>query len=478
MGKFNTKNKNETLTVNRAGGEAYTQSPKLALVSLLLTSFVKNQYYRTEDEIHTDVSNLLDMLPDKKFAAKAAIYARTKFGMRSISHLVAGQIAERVKGETWTKDFFNKVVFRPDDMSEILAYYYSRGNKNEPNALKKGFAQALAKMDEYKLAKYKKDGAAVSMIDIVNLVHPKETPAIKALMTGTLKAPETWEVEMTKTKGDETLKKEVWEKLIRERKLGYFALLRNLRNIVEQSPEVLDEALEMFTDENLIKKSLVLPFRFMTAIKQLEEDGIVNNKLYVALNKALETSFANVPHFDGKTLVVVDHSGSMDSGEHGNMTNFEIGAMFAVSLAKSNDADFLYFGDDARYYTINPLDSTTTLVKVLNGLNEGSTEVGHGTNFHSIFETANKAYDRIIIFSDMQGWSGYDAPVQSYADYRKRTGANPKIYSIDLTGYGDMQFAENQIYCLAGFSDKLFDLMKLLETDRNIMINEIEKVEL
>ena len=475
--KFNTK-QSENKTENLAGGEAFVQSPKLALVSLLLTSFVKNQYYRDADESMEEVSKLMDKIPDKKFAAKAAIYARTKFGMRSISHVVAGQVAERIKGETWTKDFFDKIVYRPDDMAEILAYYYSRGNKNEPNSLKKGFAKAFARFDEYQLAKYKKDGAEVSLIDLVNLTHPKETPAIKALMTGTLPAANTWEVEMTKTKGDADMKKEVWAKLLKEKKLPYFALLRNLRNIVEQSPEVLPLALEALTNEASIKKSLVLPFRFMTAIKQLEEDGIKGRDLYVALNKALETSFQNVPKFDGETLVVVDHSGSMDSGEHGNMSNFEIGALFGVALAKSNDADFLYFGDEAKYYTINPLDSTATLVKVLEGLNEGSTEVGHGTNFHSIFEVANKAYDRVVIFSDMQGWIGYDAPTASFNDYKKRTGANPKIYSFDLTGYGNMQFPEANVFCLAGFSDKVFDLMKLLEQDKNVMISEIEKTEL
>ncbi|MDE1770632.1 MAG: hypothetical protein KGI28_08800, partial [Thaumarchaeota archaeon] len=46
-------------------------------------------------------------------------------------------------------------------------------------------------------------------------------------------------------------------KLIKERKIGYFALLRNLRNISEQAPEIMNEALEMLVDEKLIKSSLV-----------------------------------------------------------------------------------------------------------------------------------------------------------------------------------------------------------------------------
>ena len=80
--------------------------------------------------------------------AKAGIYARTKFGMRSISHALAGEIAKKVKGEKWTKNFFDKIVYRPDEMTEILAYYYAtNGNGKEPNALKKGFAKAFTRID-------------------------------------------------------------------------------------------------------------------------------------------------------------------------------------------------------------------------------------------------------------------------------------------------------------------------------------------
>lgn len=131
MSKFNTKNSNTTKTVNLAGGEAFIESPKLELISLLLTSFVKDQYYRSSKEALTQLQTLIDANADKRFVAKAAIYARTKFGMRSISHAVAGELATRVKGESWTKNFFDKIIYRPDDMTEILAYYYNLGNKIE-----------------------------------------------------------------------------------------------------------------------------------------------------------------------------------------------------------------------------------------------------------------------------------------------------------------------------------------------------------
>jgi hypothetical protein len=103
---------------------------------------------------------------------------------------------------------------------------------------------------------------------------------------------------------------------------------------------------------------------------------------------------------------------------------------------------------------------------------------GGGTDFHSIFKKMNKAYDRVIILSDMQGWVGYDSPKKEFNDYCKKYNCKPIVYSFDLAGYGDMQFPEQNVFCLAGFSEKVFDVMKMLETDKAAMIKEIEKVEL
>ena len=471
--KFNKPTNQTNKTVNYAGGEAFIESPKLEFISILLTSFVQNQFYRSEDEGIERVVKLIDNIGNKKFIAKSAIYARTKFGMRSISHLVAGEVAKRVKGKQWTKKFYEKVVYRPDDITEILAYYLNKYNKPIPNSLKKGLAKAITKFDEYSLGKYRGAKHSLSLVDVVNLVHPKPTKAIDKLVKGTLRSKDTFQVDLTRAgqeaKTDEEkeqLKAKAWTRLIKEKKLGYFALLKNIRNIYEQAPEVLDEALKMLVNERLIKKSLVLPFRFTTAIQEIEKlNGSKVRDILIALNKAIDFSLSNVPQFEGDTLVVLDTSGSMDGRPA------EIGALFSAVLVKANNADFISFSSNAQYQTLNPMDSTLTLAKSI------KFAMG-GTNFHSIFETANKAYKRIIILSDMQGWIGYDCPTRTFAEYKQRTGANPFVYSFDLQGYGTLQFPERNVFALAGFSEKVFDIMKLLESDKQALINEIEKIEL
>jgi hypothetical protein len=151
----------------------------------------------------------------------------------------------------------------------------------------------------------------------------------------------------------------------------------------------------------------------------------------------------------------------------------EIGSLFAVALYKSNNADFMAFSDDAKYFNMLSIDSCCSLsMAIQRGATMG------GTDFHSIFIRADKAYDRIIILSDMQGWIGYESPVKDFNAYCRKYNCSPFIYSFDLNGYGDMQFPENKVFCIAGFSEKIFDVMKLLEQDKNALISEIEKTDL
>lgn len=474
MARFNTTTE-ATKVINKAGGEAYSQTPELELVSILLTSFANDQFYRSANDTFERLKELIKQC-DKKFIAQAAIYARTKFGMRSITHCVASELARHISGETWAKNFYDSIIYRPDDMMEILSYHTSKNGK-VPNSIKKGFAKAFERFDKYSLAKYRGEGKGFKLVDVVNLVHPtpteKNAEAIKALVKGELKSFDTWESQLTKAGQTATseeekteFKKEVWVGLVKEKKIGYFALLRNLRNIIEQAPEVIDIALETLQTEAIIKKSLVLPFRFTTAYEEIQKlnDGKIVRKVLVALNKAVDIAVNNVPVFDGETLVVLDKSGSMEGKPA------QIGALFAAVLIKSNNSDFMCFSDNAKYVNVNPNDSTITIansIKFASG----------GTNFHSIFQTANKKYDRIIILSDMQGWIGGNAPTIEYNEWKKTTNSNPFIYSFDLNSYGSMQFPEQNVFAIAGFSEKIFDVMKFMETDKKALINEIKKVE-
>ncbi len=475
--KFNTAKSSRPRgkTINLAGGEAFVETAKVELASLLLTSTLGDQYYRPGDAAADRIKDLVTQTGDKKFVAKAALYARKEAGMRSVTHLVASELAHQVKGEAWTARFYDRVVHRPDDALETLACYLGTHGRPIPNALKKGLGRALARFDEYQIAKYRRTNAELTLVDLVNLVHPPHTEALRKLVNGTLAPAETWETKLTQAgaaAADEAeladLKKDAWAELIRTRKLGYFALLRNLRNIVASAPESVDAAIAMLTDARLIAKSLVLPFRFTTALEALQASGLPDaGRMLSALSDAVDASLANVPVFEGRTLVALDGSGSMMGRP------IKIGALFTATLAKANDADVMLFSDDAQYVSINKRDSTLTVAAWLE-----SQCASAGTNFHAIFQRAIRKYDRIIILSDMQGWIGHDTPAASFEAWKQQHDAEPKVFSFDLQGYGTLQFPQRDVYCLAGFSDKTLDTLQRLESDQAAFLKQIEAIEL
>lgn len=476
MSRFNQKAVGSK-TTNMAGGQAYEETPELALVSLLLTSFANDKFYEKADASFDRLKELIAKC-DKLFVAKAAVYARNKFGMRSISHVTASELAKHIGGFGWAKDFYNAVVFRPDDIVEILAYHLSKNGK-ETNAMRKGLGEAFGKFDAYQLAKYRCENKALTLLGAMKLMHPTPTErnkeALAALKKGELKSTGTWESKLTQAgqkaeteEEKDELKSSAWAELISTKKISYFALLRNLRNIIEQAPASIQGAIEILTDAGRIKKALVLPFQFMTAydeISKMTGGGPIRDILR-AISMAIDISLSNVPKFDGETLIVLDVSSSMLDHE---AKAAKIGRLFAAALIKANDADFMTFDGDARYINLNYNDTVTTIANNIN-FNGGSTD------FHSIFLRMNKKYDRVIILSDMQGWVGYRPPTQALASYKEKFSANPSIFSFDLQGYGSLQFPERNVFALAGFSERVFDIMKLLETDKKALINEINKV--
>ena len=165
----------------------------------------------------------------------------------------------------------------------------------------------LVKFDEYQLAKYSRGdkGDKVKLRDVLRLIHPnpadnKKEPMAsaiyKSILDGTIKVPDTWEVALSGGAD----KHETFERLIRENKLGYLALLRNLRNMVQAGvdPALIQQAL---LEGNA---SRVLPFRFVAAARAVPQ-------LEPLIDKALLKRIESMESLSGSTVVLVDVSGSM-----------------------------------------------------------------------------------------------------------------------------------------------------------------------
>ena len=515
MSKFNSKKTNTTKTTNLAGGVAYKESNKLALASLLVTSFLTDKAYESEQQITKRLETLYKELlkEDKTFFAKASIYARDKFRLRSISHLASAILGEGLtdnqysdEDKKWLVNYFNKIVMRGDDITEIISAYKSRPNAyvskagriQLPMVMKHGFSKAMGKMDSYQFAKYKCENRETSMIDAVRMTHAEATDknreALAQLVAGTLKNTETWEAKQSsagKAGADATskeekqaavaeAKKEAWSEFVAKGdKIEYMALLRNLRNILEQADEsTIKKALELVQKPELVNRSKQLPFRFLTAMVELKQ-ATNRRDVYTALDNALELSVDNCPVFPGRTAILVDVSGSMDCScsTCGRAQVTTVAGIFAGALYKKNDSDIILFGSTARKCDVNPNDSIATIAKACLCRNEG-------TNMGAAFDALKESYDRIIILSDMQSWMETHSYWSSgstkdyFNAYAKKYNPNVRLYSFDLAGNGTLQFPERNVFTIAGLSEHTFEIMGKMEEDKSYLVHEIEAIEL
>lgn len=495
MSKFNST-KVGTKTSTYENGVGYSKQPELELIQLLINSMLAGKkFYESEQETIDRLKSLYEECNKKDitFFPKAAIYARDNFKLRSISHLCSAIIAKGIKEgvysnynrqnkKSFLRNYFRKVILRADDITETISAYKNilgvTGKVRLPHVVVRGLSDAQWNYDEYLYAKYRQSGKDISMIDAVRLTHTKATninrDALQKLVEGTLRNQTTWEATVSnagKAENKEQAKKEAWSKFLdKGEKIEYFALLRNLNNIInEDDSELHKKAAELLSNEKLIQNSMVLPFRYLTAWRNLESDAprvIIN-----ALNKAAELSLKNVPVFSGKTCVVVDESGSMECDSvtgNGSVTPFDVAMMYAAALYKTNDADVMLFSGDAWYHKLNPADSILSLAT-------STSPNGGWTRLDEAFRTMNKAYDRIIVLSDFQTAGSANSALENY---KKQYNCNPYIYSFDLVGYKAGTFPQGKTISIGGFSEQAFDVMQKTELDKNALINEVKSISL
>lgn len=271
MAKFNTTN--TIKTENHSGYAAYSMSKKEQLMTAVVTTmFGEEKYYgSTDNEIVRLATDLCEKHPE--FVNNLACFAREVFNMRTVSHVLTVVIAR--EASAFTRQVVRCVVKRPDDMTEIMACYKNMYGKPFPNALKRGIAEAIQNFDEYQLAKYNGGSKEMKLRDILRITHPspksKEVEELFGkILNDTLVTPYTWETELS-ARGNT---KEVWDELIASGRVGYMALLRNLRNIIKSGADITP-VLAALSNPIQVKKSKQLPFRFFSAYRMLEKEGLM-----------------------------------------------------------------------------------------------------------------------------------------------------------------------------------------------------------
>lgn len=377
----------------------------------------EKEFYEEGDEIATRIFNLALGLPASDVAA-LAIQTRTQNKLRHAPLMLLVALTKTGAGrdDGLVANTIFETIQRADEITEFVALYQKMGGKSLSKQAKLGLARAFTKFDEYQLAKYDRDGAW-KLRDVLFMVHAKpeneeQRQLWKRLAAGELQTPDTWEVALSGGAD----KRETFERLLREGKLGYMALLRNLRN--------MDEA---GVNETLVRDAIIarkgagkmLPFRYFSAVKAAP-------KWAAAIDEAMSEAIA-MQTLPGKTLLYIDTSGSMQNALSARSTVTRVEAAATLGALVAGNIEMFHFGNDvAALPAYRGLAGIDVVCKSIG-------QAGHGTRVDKVVQHANgKTADRVIIVTDEQ----------------TAVGANHRGYGYDYSRSGRVPQPNTRTYCI------------------------------
>lgn len=508
--KFNLLSKVKSIVVNHEGEKAFKMSPEMELYTTVVTWSLNDTFYE-KDQTRMERLHKLIAQCNPVFVGKLAVYARTKMYMRSVPLLLVTELAKLHSGDDLVARVTDAVVGRADEITELLACYQVMNRRTGTKKLnrlskqmQKGLAMAFNRFDEYQFAKYNRDGA-VKLRDALFLVHPRAKDDLQQLIfnkivTGNLQTPYTWETELSalgqlnfdSVEARATAFRAKWEELIDSGKLGYMALLRNLRNIQDAGVSYahFKKVCATLADGEQVAKAKQFPFRYLAAYRELitptnaaqniaraAKAAITGNKGYTgelldALEKAVRASAANIRGFDENTRVLLacDVSGSMQKpvSAKSKVLLYDIGLMLAMLLqSRCNNVEVGMFGNYWKTIAVarhNILGNVQEFYR-----REG--EVGYSTNGYLVIydlSIRRVKIDKVMLFTDCQLWNSNNSTnhiQEQWVYYKQNIAPNAKLYLFDLAGYGQtpLQLLQNDVYLIAGWSDKVFDVLAAIE---------------
>lgn len=492
------------------GAPAFTRDTKSELFLLGAANFVGQDTFhegaRARDHRFGQLVHAV-ALHDPQWLLDFVTWLRRDGNMRTAS-LVAGlegAAALHGAGNTdgWARKLVSAPLLRADEVGEALGYWaanYSTVKPGKPihlpKPVKRGLADGATRLyNERSALKYDTASHGVRFGDVLELTHPAaKAPWQEALFKfaidsrhgrgvatdaltmvqvqaairaqaalgnyDSLLDPErlsaagmTWEDALSLA-GSKVPKAKLWEAMIPS--MGIFALVRNLRNFDQAgiSKAAADMVADKLSDVDVIRKSKMFPFRFLAAYRAVAG----NLRWAYPLEQALNHSVANVPSLPGRTLILVDRSGSMfTTNKNSDITMADQAAIFGTALAlRAAKADLVEFGNGSRLLTFKPGDSLLPLVNRYGNLG--------GTDTPGALAKWYAKHDRVILITDEQyGQYGWNSGAGGAWIDRIVPNSVP-VHTINLAGYkaAHAPGTPNRFW-MGGLSDSSFGLIRLVE---------------
>lgn len=456
-----TLTQNTPMKHSANGNLQYVKTDKTSLIEIATaTLYGKDTFYNSSDELFSRFKKNLSSLVSQSeldFIANVALFARKHMDLRTYPIVLviefAAELARKKKHYVNMRKLVCDVITRCDELTELYSYALKVfGTKNNiPLAIKKGVADAFNKFDAYQFAKYNGGNKSLKFKDLLRIVHPKPLNEEKSkifsdIMNDSLSTPYTWETELSsngqKHVAEQKSKATIWKELLSSNKLGYMALLKNLRNIEETcDSELVKMAALAISNKNSVLKSKQLPMSFLQAY-----DNISTTVLRSAISSAIRHSSANIPNMGANILVVVDNSGSMSG------TPIKLASLFA-SMIKAGHKDSkvtgVVFANRAEYFEFDEdFEKNSNLIR--------NCRVGRGTEFSSVVHLiGNKKYDAVFILSD---GDVNKTSLKQCSQFGLSKNSFQVIFNFSASE--TTPFREDSAFFITGLSHKIFSYLK------------------
>lgn len=428
-----------------AGQQAAVQSNIALLRRVVLANLLWEDNAYVDGESVADAIRRLIPLCKPEDVAALTEEARLVQKLRHTPLFLAREMCKYYETRPYVSQVLPRIITRADMLTDFMAIYWNKKRTPIAKCAKVGLAEAFHNFNEYKFAKYDRNGS-IKLRDVMFLVHPKPINAEEArlfakIASRTLDVPDTWEVALSTGKD----KKATWTRLIEEGKIGGLAMLRNLRNMREAGVD--KKVIEKGLSE--LKSSMLLPMNFLQA-----KD--TNPEFERQIEDAMIASYANLPKLPGRTLFIVDVSDSMRQRYSAKSNYDRMDAASAMAMLAANQCEDFELvctaGNDGRY-----THATEHILYPAKGFGLiGQIRTAYGRlGGGGIFTRQCLAwcrghfdgdFDRIIIFSDSQDCDYYEKRLpQPFGKHNyivdissEKRGINYKgIWTAEVSGFSE-----------------------------------------
>lgn len=436
--RLNTRPRNRNRT-HEGGMAAPKIAPAAQLERLVMNCLLwEDSFYEAGDSIAKQIADLVPLVHGVELCA-AIDMARNQHMLRHVPLLLVAEMSRDSRHNEYLRKAVSLAIRRPDEVGELISLCWRHGRETLRKQMLIGLRDVFKTFDEYQVRKYATRKAAITLRDAMRIVHPKAPAGLEAVyaavIDGTVRAPDTWESRLSS--GED--RREAWTELLIEEKLGFMALLMNLRNMDQAGVEY---GLVAQSLRNHKGYRLAFPYRFMAAAQQAPAYASV-------LDEVLLKAMAGQQKLEGSTAVVVDVSGSMryPLSRRSVMSRMEAAACLSAQVREVCEPCRVYTFSNG-LVEVPGIRGLGLAHQIPRSQQNGGTWLSKSL---SLLAAAGPEFDRVIVITDEQS---HDGLFPAWA---------PKSYLINVASYDPALDVSQGWTRVSGFSQRIVDWIRASE---------------